>query len=203
MAETVALTQEEHAEIEHEIYSKTVFGFWVYILTDCILFGILFATYAVLHPNTFGGPSGKELFDPPFVLAETLILLTSSFTCGLSRLAAHAHQKKKMIAWMALTFILGASFVVLELTEFTKFVEEGNSWRRSGFLSSFFTLVGTHGAHVSLGLLWMSVVTLQIYFRGFTHNTLRRLSCLGMFWHFLDVVWIFIFTFVYMMGVMA
>lgn len=179
---------------------KTVFGFWTYIMTDCVLFGSLFATYAVLHNNTFGGPSGAKLFDLHSALAETLILLTSSFTCGLAMLSAHRHAKRQTIAWLALTFILGLCFLGIELNEFHGLMISGNSWRRSGFLSGFFTLVSTHGAHITSGLIWMALMIVKLWRTGFSRNNLRRLTMLSIFWHFLDVVWIFIFTIVYLMG---
>lgn len=182
--------------------SKTVFGFWVYLMTDCVLFGALFATYAVLHGNTFGGPSGKDIFDMPFVLTETLMLLTSSFTAGLAILAAQAQDKRTVIFCLAVTFLLGAAFLGMELYEFHSLVEEGNSWRTSGFLSSFFTLVGTHGMHITAGLIWIGVLVGQILKKGLTAPVTQRLTLFSMFWHFLDIVWIFIFTIVYMMGVM-
>jgi cytochrome o ubiquinol oxidase subunit 3 len=186
--------------INQENTEKTVFGFWVYLMTDCILFATLFATYAVLRNNTYGGPSGYELFSLPFALSETLILLTSSFTCGLAMLAAHAKNKKKVLAWMGVSFLLGIAFLTMELKEFTHLVHEGNSWRRSGFLSAFFTLVATHGLHITAGLLWMIFVVIQLLRKGVICVTFKRLTCLSMFWHFLDVVWIFIFTIVYLMG---
>lgn len=179
---------------------KTTFGFWVYLMTDCVLFASLFATYAVLHNNTFGGPSGKELFSMPFVLTETLILLSSSFTCGLGLLAARQGRKQLAVAFLCITFILGAIFLGMEIHEFSALVHEGNSWQRSGFLSAFFTLVGTHGLHISAGLLWLLVLLGHIFRRGLTPSTLRRLGLFGMFWHFLDIIWIFIFTIVYLMG---
>lgn len=186
--------------VEQEVHDRTVFGFWVYLMSDCILFGMLFATYAVLHSNTHGGPSGRELFDMHFVLVETVLLLTSSFTCGVAMLPGSQKNKKKMLGWFALTAILGMSFVCMELIEFTGLVRGGNSWERSGFLTSFFTLVGTHGLHVSIGLLWMIVLMVQVFRQGVTATIFKRLSCLRFFWHFLDVVWIFIFTLVYLMG---
>lgn len=179
---------------------KTILGFWIYLMTDCLLFGSLFATYAVLHNNTFGGSAGGDLFSLPSVLAETLILLTSSFTCGLAMLAVNQRKRDQVIFWFGLTFILGAAFLGLELTEFSSLVANGNSWQRSGFLSSFFTLVGTHGLHISLGLLWMAVMMWQLLRRGFTEGVVRRLTLLSMFWHFLDIIWIFIFTIVYLFG---
>ncbi len=178
----------------------TIFGFWVYLMTDCVLFACLFATYAVLHHNTFGGPGPKELFSLPNVLAETLILLTSSFTCGLAMIAARKSNRTDTLFWFGVTFVLGVAFLVLELTEFRHLVHEGNSWRRSGFLSSFFTLVATHGLHISIGLFWILVMMFKTVKKGLTASNLKRLTMLSMFWHFLDVVWIFIFTIVYLMG---
>lgn len=184
-----------------EADSKSIFGFWVYIMTDCVLFASLFATYAVLRNNTFGGPSGHELFSAPYVLAETLVLLTSSFTCGLGILAARQKSKALTQLWLAITFLLGLTFLLLELHEFRDLVIHGNSWRRSGFLSAFFTLVGTHGLHITAGLIWMTTLGARIWNRGLTHKNVRQLTMLSMFWHFLDIVWIFIFTIVYMMGI--
>lgn len=191
-----------HARHLEETYSKTVFGFWTYLMTDCILFASLFTTYIVLHNNTYGGPSSKELFSLPFVLTETLILLTSSFTCTLSKLAAHKNDKNKVLAWFGVTFLLGVAFIAMELNEFAHLVSDGNSWQRSGFLSAFFTLVGTHGLHISTGLLWMIILLVPVFRHGLTPVSLKRLTCLRMFWHFLDIVWIFIFTIVYLMGML-
>lgn len=183
-----------------ENYDKTIFGFWTYLMTDCVLFGILFATYAVLHNATAGGPTGKELFDMRSVLAETLALLTSSFTCTLAGLASNKGKKKETLFWFLVTFALGVTFVSLELIEFHGLIKEGNSWTRSAFLSSFFTLVATHGTHISFGLIWMAVMMCQILYFGFKPVVVKRLMCLRMFWHFLDVVWIFIYSVVYLMG---
>jgi cytochrome o ubiquinol oxidase subunit 3 len=180
--------------------AKTTFGFWVYLMTDCILFASLFATYAVLHNNTFGGPSGKELFDLPFVLIETLLLLTSSFTTGLAIIAAHQRHTRMVLVCLGLTFLLGAGFLGMEIHEFVALTHEGNNWQRSGFLSSFFTLVGTHGLHITAGLLWIAVLARQIMRKGLTVHTLRRMTLFSLFWHFLDIIWIFIFTLVYLMG---
>ena len=170
-------------------------------MTDLILFATLFATYAVLHNNTFGGPSGKDIFDMPFVLAETMLLLTSSFTAGLAMLAVHKNQKNIALGFLVVTFALGAAFLGMELYEFNHLVHEGESWRESGFLSAFFTLVGTHGLHIFAGLTWVTVLMIQIAKRGLTTHTVRRLTLFSLFWHFLDIVWIFIFTIVYLMGV--
>jgi cytochrome o ubiquinol oxidase subunit III len=179
---------------------KTIFGFWVYLMTDCVLFATLFASYAVLRDNTFGGPSGHELFSLPFVLTETLLLLSSSFTCGLAILAGRAQRRNQIIAWLGLTLLLGIAFLSMELTEFSHLAAEGNSWQRSGFLSAFTTLVGTHGLHITIGLVWILITIAQLLQRGLTATVLRRLTLMSLFWHFLDVVWIFIFTIVYLMG---
>ncbi len=188
--------------IDHQAQhlSKTLLGFWIYLMTDCILFATLFATYAVLHTKTFGGPSGADLFSLPFVLAETLILLTSSFTCGLAMHGAEVTRKSKTLFWFGITFLLGVSFLALEIKEFTHLVHEGNSWERSAFLSAFFTLVGTHGLHIATGLVWMIILLVPVMKEGVSPTSFRRLTCLKLFWHFLDVVWIFIFTLVYLMG---
>lgn len=181
--------------------AKTLFGFWVYLMTDCVLFASLFAAFAVLRSNTFGGPAGNELFSMPFVLTETLILLTSSFTAGLGLLAARRGDRSQTMIWFLVTMALGLMFLTMELTEFHKLVVEGNSWRRSGFLSAFFTLVGTHGAHITSGLLWMAVLLIKLAKQGLSELMVKRLTMLSMFWHFLDIIWIFIFTIVYLFGV--
>lgn len=196
----VAVPSTERLTPAAETAAKTTFGFWLYIMTDCVLFASLFATFAVLRNNTFGGPSGAQLFSLPYVLTETLILLTSSFTCGLAILAAQRRDKQQVLLWFGLTFLLGAAFLTLELSEFHKLAAAGDSWRRSGFLSAFFTLVGTHGLHITIGLLWMAVMMAQVVKHGLKATTVRRLTLLSIFWHFLDVVWIFIFTIVYLMG---
>ena len=185
---------------EYESTDKTVFGFWIYLMTDCVLFASLFAVYAVIHGNTFGGPSGRDLFKLPYVLLETFALLTSSFTCGLAMLAAQRNAKKEVLLWLGVTFLLGLTFLFLELNEFHNMVHDGNSWRRSGFLSSYFTLVGTHGLHITFGLIWMAVLGIFTWKRGLTDTVRKRLMLFSLFWHFLDVIWIFIFTIVYLYG---
>lgn len=202
MSKRLPIPSPGHLKNHIDVDAKTTFGFWVYLMTDLVLFASLFATYAVLRNNTFGGPSGHTLFSMPFVLAETLILLTSSFTAGLAILAVHRHNKNLALFWFIATFALGAAFLGMEINEFSHLVQEGNSWRTSGFLTAFFTLVGTHGAHIATGLLWMLVLMVQVEQRGLTRSTIRRLTLLSLFWHFLDIVWIFIFTFVYLMGAM-
>jgi len=186
---------------EQDTFSKTVLGFWLYLLTDCLLFATLFATYAVMHHETFGGPGSRELFSLPIAFSETMLLLLSSVTCGLAVLSAVRNENKKIILWLIVTFFLGASFIATELTEFSDLIREGHGWDKSAFLSSFFTLVGTHGLHVTIGLFWMCVMIAQISIKGVTVPTFRRLVVFSLFWHFLDLVWIFIFTFVYLMGV--
>jgi cytochrome o ubiquinol oxidase subunit 3 len=183
-----------------EVASRTTLGFWLYLMTDCVLFAALFATFAVLRNSTDGGHSGAELFSLPYVLAETLILLTSSFTAGMAVLAAQRKDRQLVLTWFAVTFMLGLSFLAMEVAEFHNLIAEGSSFTRSAFLSAFFTLVGTHGLHITVGLIWMGVLMRQIQTRGFTPHTLRRMTLLSLFWHFLDLIWIFIFTIVYMLG---
>ncbi len=182
---------------------KTLVGFWIYLMTDVVLFATLFATYMVLRNSTNGGPSGSDIFNLQFVLVETMLLLTSSFTAGLMIIAVRKSDVTQAAWWLIITFILGASFLGLELQEFTKLASEGNSWQHSAFLSGFFTLVGTHGLHIFFGLLWSVVLFVQLIKQGVTNNVSRRLSLFSMFWHFLDVIWIFIFTIVYLMGVIV
>ncbi len=181
--------------------SKTVFGFWVYLMTDCVLFASLFAVFAVLRHNTYGGPTAQQLFSLPYVMLETMALLTSSFTAGLALLSAQRKHKNHVLFWFGVTFLLGLTFLILELSEFSRFVAIGDSWRRSGFLSSYFTLVGTHGLHITIGLLWMLIMMVFIVKRGLSDTVIKRIRMLSLFWHFLDVVWIFIFTIVYLFGV--
>jgi len=183
-----------------DVSDTKVFGFWVYLMTDLIIFAVLFACFIVLHGNTFNGPTAKELFHLPSVLAETLLLLTSSFTCALGMLAISRQQKNWAIIWFIITFILGAAFLYLEISEFAEFVAKGASWKRSAFLSSFFTLVGTHGLHISIGLLWMVVMMFRIALRPLVEHSVSRIFRMALFWHFLDFVWIFIFTIVYGIG---
>jgi len=188
------------SEVHAEVAEKKTLGFWIYLMTDIILFASLFATFAVLRNATAGGPTANELFDLPFVLAETMILLTSSFTVGIGVLFAGKGQLKAALFCLVLTFGLGAVFLGMELTEFAHFVGEDAAWSRSAFLSAFFTLVGTHGLHITAGLIWMAVMIFRLWrFKGRAIDV-ERLNLLGLFWHFLDVIWIFIFTFVYLMG---
>lgn len=185
----------------HPLTDKVHFGFWLYLMTDLIVFSVLFASFMVLRDSTHGGPAGAELFDLQFVFVETILLLVSSFTCGLGMLAARRKQLSLTFLWFGLTFLLGISFLGMELYEFSHLLSEGYSWQTSAFLSSFFTLVGTHGVHILGGLLWFAIMFGYIARRGLTESAIRKFIWLSIFWHFLDVVWIFIFTIVYLMGV--
>jgi len=191
------------AEEEVAVYQRKSLGFWIYLMTDCVLFATLFATFAVLRSATAGGPAGSDIFDLNFVLIETMILLTSSFTAGLAVLGAERGFKKQTIIWLLITFALGATFLAMELWEFSQLIGEGHGWQQSAFLSSYFVLVGTHGLHIAVGLIWMAVVIFRLLQRNFKETDVRRLSILGLFWHFLDVIWIFIFSFVYLIGGLA
>ena len=194
---------DSHGHDHGEAVSNTIFGFWIYIMTDCVLFATVFVGYVVLSHNYAGGPTGKELFDLPYAFGETLFLLFSSVTYGFAMLAMHTNNRKQVLIWLAVTFLLGLGFISMELHEFTGMIMEGNGPDRSAFLSGFFTLVGTHGAHVSVGLLWMAVMMGQVMAKGLSTRVQSRLMRLSMFWHFLDVIWIGVFTVVYLMGVMA
>jgi cytochrome o ubiquinol oxidase subunit 3 len=180
----------------------TLLGFWIYLMSDCFVFACLFAAYGVLGRQYAGGPSGAEVFELPVVAVNTSLLLLSSITYGFSMLAMQRGQVRSTLVWLAITGLLGAGFIGLELNEFSHLIHEGNGPQRSAFLSSFFTLVGTHGLHVTFGLVWLVTLMVQVAQRGLIPENRRRLMCLSMFWHFLDVVWIGVFTFVYLMGVL-
>jgi cytochrome o ubiquinol oxidase subunit III len=204
MMKTDALTIDfaQPREVERaNTFGNREFGFWMYLMSDLILFSAIFATFAVLRRNSAGGPTGKELFDLTYAFGETMFLLFSSALCGLAVLAMHNERKGLVLTGLALTFLLGLGFISMEANEFHRMIVEGHGPDRSGFLSAFFTLVGTHGAHVTLGLIWMAVIMGQIVTKGLTTVVQSRLMRLSMFWHFLDIVWIGIFTFVYLMGV--
>lgn len=187
----------------HDNTDITVFGFWSYLMSDLILFSSLFIACAVLHTHTADGPSAIDLFSSKldYVLIETFALLISSFTFGLGVLASYKNKVDQVIFWLIVTWLFGATFVGMEINEFTNLILEGNGPNRSAFLSSFFSLVGTHGIHVSSGLLWMIVLIVQIRRTGLTEVTSRRLACLSLFWHFLDIVWICVFSMIYLLGV--
>lgn len=177
-----------------------IFGFWIYLMSDCVLFATLFTTFAILSNGPIVNTTGTHLFDLPSILIETFCLLTSSFTFGLASFAMHQDNKKLLMIWLAITFILGAGFVGLEISEFHHFILSGKGPDQNAALSAFFTLVGTHGLHVCFGLLWIAVMMIQILKKGLTLATRTQLILLSLFWHFLDIIWIFLFTFVYLMG---
>ncbi|MCD2173863.1 cytochrome o ubiquinol oxidase subunit III [Rhizobium sp. C4] len=187
---------------EHHPEQSTMIGFWIYLMSDCLIFAILFATYAVLGHSFAGGPDAKELFDLKLVAINTAMLLFSSITYGFAMLEMEKGNKGLMISWMMVTFFFGACFLGIELYEFHHLIGEGAGPGRSAFLSAFFTLVGTHGIHVTCGLVWMAVLMVQMNKFGITAANKRRMTTLSMFWHFLDVIWIGVFSFVYLMGVL-
>ncbi len=191
-------TEHEH----HDAGGNSVFGFWIYLMSDCILFATLFATYAVLSGSFAGGPTGKDIFELPYVLVETFCLLLSSVTYGFAMLAMHKGNQSGVMKWLAVTFLFGAAFIGMEINEFSHLIAEGFGPDRSAFLSGFFALIGTHGLHVFSGLVWMIVLMVQVAQNGLTATNQTRLMCLSLFWHFLDVVWICVFTVVYLMGVL-
>jgi cytochrome o ubiquinol oxidase subunit III len=187
---------------EHHPENGTLLGFWLYLMSDCLVFACLFAAYGVLGRNYAGGPTGAELFDLKLVALNTTLLLLSSITYGFAVLEMQRRRVVPTQAWLLVTGLLGAGFVGIELTEFAHLIHEGAGPQRSAFLSSFFALVGTHGLHVTFGILWLLVLMVQVGRFGLMAANRRRLMCLSMFWHFLDVVWIGVFTFVYLMGVL-
>ena len=187
---------------EHHPANSTALGFWLYLMSDCLVFACLFATYAVLGRNYAGGPTGAELFNLPLVGLNTALLLLSSITYGFAMLSMQSQRLRATMVWLLITGLFGACFIGLELYEFVHLIEEGAGPQRSGFLTSFFTLVATHGLHVTFGIIWLVTLVVQLQKHGLTPENRRRVSCLSMFWHFLDVVWIGVFTFVYLMGVL-
>jgi cytochrome o ubiquinol oxidase subunit 3 len=186
----------------HHPPNSTMLGFWLYLMSDCLIFAVLFAVYAVLGRSYAAGPSGADLFDLQLVAANTALLLFSSITYGFAMIAMQARRKSQVLAWLAVTGALGLGFLAIEIYEFHHLIAQGAGPQRSAFLSSFFTLVGTHGLHVTFGCIWLVTLMVQVHKLGLTPANRRRLMCLSMFWHFLDVVWIGVFTFVYLMGVL-
>lgn len=193
-----------HDDHEHHDQFGTVqLGFWIYLMTDCVLFCTLFATYAVMSTAFDGGPNPHTIFELPYVAVETALLLFSSLTYGIAMIGAHQGKRGMAMGWLLVTAMFGLGFLGMEIHEFSKLIAEGAGPDRSGWLSSFFTLVGTHGLHVTSGLVWMAVMLVQLAKSGLNETTIRRLTCLSLFWHFLDIVWIGVFSFVYLMGVSA
>ena len=187
---------------DHHPQQGTLLGFWVYLMSDCLIFAVLFAVYAVLGRSYAAGPSGADLFNLPLVAVNTAMLLFSSVTYGMAMIAMQHGKKQAVLGWLAITGLFGLAFLGLEIFEFAHLIHEGAGPQRSAFLSSFFTLVGTHGLHVTFGMIWLVTLMLQVNKLGLTVENKRRLMCLSMFWHFLDVIWIGVFTFVYLMGVL-
>lgn len=193
----------EHGHDEHEHHdtgSLVVFGFWIYIMSDCLLFGTLFAMYAVLSMSTVGQVDPKTVLDLKFVFVETALLLASSFTFGMAMLGAYAKDIKRMGKWLMITWLLGAGFIGMELYEFNHLLHIGASPVNGGYWSAFFGLIGTHGLHVTVGLVWMLVMFFHFRRDGLSDANMVRLSCLSLFWHFLDIIWICVFSFVYLIG---
>lgn len=193
---------DDHHDHHHHINANKIYGFWLYLMTDLILFATLFATYAVLHVGTAGGPTPQDIFELDFVLVETFLLLISSVTFGMAMISAHKGNSAGVVRWLCVTFAFGAGFIAMELYEFHHLIEAGHGPQVSAFLSAFFTLVGTHGLHVSVGLIWILLMIVHVTRHGLAKPaTLMRLSCLSLFWHFLDIVWICVYTMVYLTGV--
>ncbi|HEX8955005.1 MAG TPA: cytochrome o ubiquinol oxidase subunit III [Burkholderiaceae bacterium] len=188
---------------EHHPENGTLLGFWLYLMSDCLIFACLFATYAVLGRNYAGGPTGAEIFELPIVGLNTSLLLFSSITYGFAMLEMYKKNLGATMAWLVVTGLFGAGFIFFEVSEFVHLIAEGAGPQRSGFLTSFFALVGTHGLHVSFGIVWLVTLLFQLKKHGLTAANKRRLMCLSLFWHFLDLIWIGVFTFVYLMGVLA
>ena len=189
-------------EHDHPEGGSTLLGFWIYLMSDCLIFAMLFAAFGVLGGNFAAGPGPKDLFDLPLVALNTAMLLFSSITYGFAMLAMQRGNVKAVQGWLLVTGLFGAAFLSIELYEFAHLIHEGATPQRSAFLSAFFTLVGTHGLHVTFGLVWLGVLVVQVGQRGLMAANQRRLMCLSLFWHFLDVVWIGVFTFVYLLGML-
>ncbi|MFB8344443.1 cytochrome o ubiquinol oxidase subunit III [Brucella cytisi] len=188
---------------DHHPENSTTLGFWLYLMSDCLIFAVLFATYGVLGRNYAAGPSPADLFDLNLVAINTAMLLLSSITYGFAMLQMQRDEKIATLFWLAITGIFGAAFLAIEIYEFSHLIREGAGPGRSAFLSSFFTLVGTHGLHVTFGIIWLITLMLQVMRHGLIVENRRRLMCLSMFWHFLDVIWIGVFSFVYLLGVLG
>jgi cytochrome o ubiquinol oxidase subunit III len=189
-------------EHDHPEGASTMLGFWIYLMSDSLIFAMLFATFGVLGGNYAAGPGPKDLFELPLIVVNTSFLLISSITYGFAMLATQARNVRLTQLWLVVTAIFGLGFLAIELYEFAHLIMDGAGPERSAFLSSFFTLVGTHGLHVTFGLVWITTMIVQVGRNGLVPANIRRLTCLSMFWHFLDVIWIGVFTFVYLMGML-
>jgi cytochrome o ubiquinol oxidase subunit III len=192
-----------YLEEDHHPEGSTNLGFWLYLMSDCLIFATLFATYAVLGRNYAAGPAPADLFDLKLVAINTAMLLFSSITYGFAMLQMERGAKQETLFWLGITGLFGLAFLGIELYEFHHMIHEGATPQRSAFLSAFFTLVGTHGLHVTFGIIWLVTLMVQVSKHGLIHENRRRLMCLSMFWHFLDVVWIGVFSVVYLMGVVG
>jgi len=190
------------ARADHHPENGTLLGFWLYLMSDCLVFACLFATYGVLGRSYAGGAGGAQLFELPLVALNTSLLLLSSITYGFAMLEMQRRRVRATLVWLVITGLFGLGFLGVELYEFAHLIAEGHGPQRSAFLSSFFALVGTHGLHVTFGIVWLVTLMAQVGRHGLIAENRRRLACLSMFWHFLDVVWIGVFTFVYLMGVL-
>jgi cytochrome o ubiquinol oxidase subunit 3 len=199
---TVSAHATAHEREEAETHEQRAFGFWLYLMGDAVIFALLFATYVIMVKNTAGGPGGKALFSLNNAAIETALLLVSSMTFGFASLCSRTGNRGAVLAWLLITFVLGASFVFLEIREFAGMIKAGAGPDRSGFLSAFFTLVGTHGLHVSFGLTWILIMCGQMMMKGLTLPVTSRLFRLGLFWHFLDIAWVGIFSIVYLPGLL-
>jgi cytochrome o ubiquinol oxidase subunit 3 len=189
-------------EHDHPEGGSTMLGFWIYLMSDCLIFAMLFAAFGVLGGNYAAGPGPKDLFDLPLVALNTAMLLFSSITYGFAMLAMEKNKVGQTRLWLLVTAVFGAAFLSIELYEFSHMIHEGATPMRSAFLTAFFSLVGTHGLHVTFGLVWLFTLVAQITKKGLIPANKRRLMCLSLFWHFLDVIWIGVFTFVYLMGML-
>ncbi len=200
-AEVTRVPGHPHSEVD-EIHEQRALGFWLYLMGDAVIFALLFMTYGIMVGNTAGGPTGKALFSLNNAAIETVLLLVSSMTFGFASLASKQGNRSAVLGWLAVTFLLGAGFVFLEIREFVGMIRAGAGPDRSGFLSAFFTLVGTHGTHVSVGLIWILILSAQVAIKGLSVTVTSRLFRLGLFWHFLDIAWVGIFSVVYLPGLM-
>ncbi len=197
MIKKFELKETQSPDPHHDLYSKTVFGFWLFLLNDFILFGVLFATFIVLGKNPYWNKLPLNLFDTDYAAMQSFVLLIASFTAGLGGASAHRKEKNKTLLFFSLTFLFSIFFLYFEYLDFHRLIISGNSWEKTAYLSAFFSILGTHGLHIVLGLIWIPVLLIPVLINGVTQDSVRRLSCLRLFFQFLNIVWIFIFTIVY------